>query len=345
MPSASRDCSVNPYRHSKSSHETISYCYIIHRPPFGPAQLPSLRLVRHRPTEPDCDRLLCIAIVQSYCSLGYHCPLCLPFAPASQRLLASYSLALMPLRMDFTTPSSPGSGSYRNAPRVRRPSGAQMANVPSSHRDTIPSQASTLHQSPPDAGHYHTDGRRQRNSSQYTGESVSSHQYVENNSTQEHTHQHYQQMPRSWGPRNSELTHIVNDPRLQDAIARLSHQNTNTQPLHPLHDSHSSSYSRSSSHSSPAAQHSHNTWPLGHSNLQYLNDHRPQPHPMDRPMSASHRAGPYDAAGYVGWQSDYERPAESRSDQRYVEYDHMSHEEYEVDEEQQYEDRSSATLY
>ncbi|KAH7095365.1 hypothetical protein FB567DRAFT_27592 [Paraphoma chrysanthemicola] len=251
----------------------------------------------------------------------------------------------MPLRMDFTTPSSRGGGSCRNASRVRRTSGVQTANVPSYYPDTIPGQASTSHRTPPDAGHYHTDGQRQPNSSHYNGAYVSSHQYAEDDFSHQSSQPHYHPVPRSWAPRNPELTHVVNDPRLQDAIARLLHQNTHTQPHHSSHDSHSSSYSRYASQYSSAAQQSHNTWPLGHSNLQYLNDHRSQPHPMDHSMNANHRAGPYNAAGYVGLQSDYERPAESRSDQRYTEYDHMSHERYEVDEEEQDEDRSSVTFY
>jgi hypothetical protein len=89
-------------------------------------------------------------------------------------------------------------------------------------------------------------------------------------------------------------------------------------------------------------QHAANSRPLGASNLRDLNQNRTLTHAMERQWSEDQRAGPYNAIGYVGRRSVYDDEREE-----FVRYcrEEESEQYHHSDEYEEYDERSSETLY
>jgi hypothetical protein len=89
-------------------------------------------------------------------------------------------------------------------------------------------------------------------------------------------------------------------------------------------------------------RHAANSRPLGASNLRDLNQNRTPTHAMERQWSEDQRPGPYTAIGYVGRRSVYDNEREE-----FVRYRHeeASEQYHHSDEYEEYDDRSSETLY
>lgn len=190
------------------------------------------------------------------------------------------------------------------------------------------------HRRAPQAELYPNDRRSEPNNSRNYGGHDLNYQHYDLNAHQEHSHSHYQEVPRSWESGNPELNRVINNPNLMDAIARLERRNIHT----PHRSSARQSQPTPNEHHYPQHQpfdhHSNNNRPLGMSNLQDLNERRPRTYPIDGRINEHQHAGPYDAVGYVSRQSDHERNNEPQG-----------YEEYEGYEEVDFDDRSSATFF